>query len=241
MLKTSALKNLLIVDNDRILLNFLDRYLTVNDYSTTCASKGDEIPALLEKTRYDLIILDDIKPSNRSNFYWLKWIKQYYSYIPVIVMSPRVNEDYRLEGLLSGAKDYLIKPFREGELLIRIQNTLRPNKPVSLRHTVLSIGNLMIDMDKCSVIKDEESIKLTTLEANILKLLYLNAGAVLSRDEITEQVRGGQHRALDRSIDIHINRLRNKIENDPTSPKLIRTTRGKGYSFHLPEMSPSIV
>jgi len=177
VLKTNALKNLLIVDNDRILLNFLDRYLTVNDYSTTC----------------------------------------------------------------SGAKDYLIKPFREGELLIRIQNTLRPNKPVSLRHTVLSIGNLMIDMDKCSVIKDEESIKLTTLEANILKLLYLNAGAVLSRDEITEQVRGGQHRALDRSIDIHINRLRNKIENDPTSPKLIRTTRGKGYSFHLPEMSTSIV
>jgi len=213
--------------------------LTTNDYSTTCVDRGELVPALLEKTRYDLIITNDIQPANRSNFYWLKWIKQYYSFIPVIVMSTKVNEDYRLEGLLSGAKDYMIKPFREGELLIRIQNALRNNTGMSLRHTVVSIGNLMIDMDKCTIIKDDESIKLTSLEANILKLLYLNAGAILSRDEITEQVRGGQHRALDRSIDIHINRLRNKIESTPSAPKLIRTTRGKGYSFHLPEMSTS--
>lgn len=232
--KKTQNKQLLVVEDDEILLSFLDKYLSLNNYDTECLSDGGNIPALLEKKRYDLVILDLMLPG-KSGIYWLRWLRRYHPYVPVIIISSQSGEDDRLCGLENGAHDYVIKPFREGELLIRVKNVLSAMPYFHRPKSTVQIGGMVLDMEKNSVSRDGHEVKLTVLEASILKLLYLNAGATLSRDDITEQVRGAKHNPLDRSIDIHINKLRKKIEEEPSNPTFIRTIRGKGYSFHMPE------
>lgn len=227
-------KHLLVVEDDEILSGFLDKYLRSNDYEPRCVLDGDEIPSILEKQRFDVVILDLMLPG-RNGLYWLKWIKQYHAYLPVVVISSKVGKDDRLVGLQAGAQDYVVKPFHEAELLIRIENIIKTSPRHNRQHFSVQLGqHIKLDLDKCRVFKDEEEIKLTVIEVNILKLLYINAGATLSRDDISEQIRGAKHHPLDRSIDIHINKLRKKIEEEPSKPVLIRTVRGKGYSLHIP-------
>lgn len=227
-------KHLLVVEDDEILSGFLDKYLLKNNYEPICILDGEAIQAALEKHRFDAIVLDLVLPG-RSGIYWLKWIKQYHPYLPVVVISAKTGEDDRLLGLESGAQDYIVKPFHSAELLIRIENILKNSPRHSRRQRSVQAGNITLELGKNRIFKDGEEIKLTVIEVNILKLLYINAGATLSRDDISEQIRGAKHHPLDRSIDIHINKLRKKIEEDPAKPALIRTIRGKGYSFHLPE------
>ncbi len=223
-----------MVEDDEILLGFLDKYLSKNNYETKCLSDGEELPVILEKQRYHLVILDLMLPG-KNGIYWLKWLRRYHPYIPVIIISSKSSEDDRLHGLENGAHDYIIKPFREGELLIRLENVLRSMPYFHRPKSTVQVGDITLDMDKNCVFRDGDEVKLTVLEASILKLLYLNAGATLTRDDINEQIRGAKHHPLDRSIDIHINKLRKKIEENPSNPAFIRTIRGKGYSFHMPE------
>lgn len=227
-------RHILVVEDDEILSGFLDKYLLKHEYQPVCIADGDLIPSTLEKQRFDAVVLDLVLPG-RSGLYWLKWIRQYHSYMPVVIISSKIGEDDRLMGLKAGAQDYVVKPFHEAELLIRIENILRSAPRNSRQHFSVQIGHIRLDLDKCRVFKNDKEIKLTVIEVNILKLLYINAGATLSRDDISEQIRGAKHHPLDRSIDIHINKLRKKMEDEPSKPVLIRTTRGKGYSFHLPE------
>lgn len=228
-------KHILVVEDDEILSGFLDKYLLGNKYEPVCILDGDQVPGILESRRFDLVVLDLMLPG-RSGLYWLKWIRQYHVYLPVVIISSKVDKDDRLLGLKAGAQDYVTKPFHAAELLIRIENILKTSIRHSRQHFSVQVGqHIKLDLDKCRVFKNDDEIKLTVIEVNILKLLYINAGATLSRDEISEQIRGAKHHPLDRSIDIHINKLRKKIENEPSKPELIRTIRGKGYSLHLPE------
>lgn len=227
-------KHLLVVEDDEVLSAFLDKYLIRNGYQPVCIHGGNEIPKAFETKRFDAVILDLMLPG-KSGLYWLKWLRQYHSHVPVIIISSKATEDDRLEGLEAGARDYVIKPFHENELLIRIKNILRNPPRQNRHHFAIALGDIKLELDKYRVYKNGEEIKLTEIEINILKLLYLNAGATLSRDDISEQIRGAKHNPLDRSIDIHINKLRKKMEHEPSKPQLIQTIRGKGYSFKLPE------
>ena len=227
-------KQVLVVEGDEILSGFLDKYLSKNNYEPVCISSGDEIQATLEKYRFDIVVLD-FTLAGKGGLYWLKWIKQYHAYLSVVVISSRVGEDDRLSGLRAGAQDYIIKPFHAAELLIRIENVLRGAPRYSCRRGTIQVGHVTLELGKNRVFRGGEEVKLTMIEVNILKLLYINAGATLSRDDISEQIRGAKHHPLDRSIDIHINKLRKKIEKNSSSPALIRTIRGKGYSFQMPE------
>lgn len=235
MLQKHVLKKLLIVDDDEILQNFLSRYLLETCYAAECLLDGSCLPATLDKLRVDLIVLD-VELPQKDGLYWLKWLRQYHPHIPVIIASVRSNEHERLLGLEYGARDYLVKPFQCKELLIRIENILGNNIP---KHNskVITIGDWLLDTQTCTVIKEGVEIKLTSLETSILKLLYINGGAPVSRDEIMAQIRGISHNPLDRSIDIHINKLRKKIEVNPALPTYICTVRGKGYLLHIPELS----
>ena len=150
--------------------------------------------------------------------------------------SVRSNEHDRLAGLEQGARDYLVKPFQCKELLLRIENILGSTQPKS-NSTLLRIGELELDTHACTIVNGHKEIKLTLLETSILKLLYINSGAPVSRDDIMAQVKGTSHNPLDRSIDIHINKLRKKIETNPATPQYIRTVRGKGYRLHLAELT----
>lgn len=227
-------KQVLVAERDEILSGFLDRYLSENNYEPVCIFNGDEIQTTLERHRFDIVVLDSML-ADRSGLYWLKWIKQYHSYLSVVLISSRAGEDDRLSGLRAGAQDFVIKPFHAAELLIRIENILKGSPRYSCRQGTVQAGHVTLELGKNRAFRGGEEVKLTVIEVNILKLLYINAGATLSRDDISEQIRGVEHHPLDRSIDIHINKLRKKIEEDPSNPLLIRTIRGKGYSFQVPD------
>lgn len=228
-------KTVLIIDDDEILQCLLHKYLTAQHFCVRSLSDGQDLPSLLSKNRVDLIVLDVMLPT-KNGIYWLKWLNQYHAHIPVIVASVKSNEYDRLVGLESGARDYLVKPFQHKELLIRIENILVAGSPQK-NGRILQIGELKLDTETGTVLKGDCAIKLTQLETDILKLLHINSGAVLSRDDIMGQTRGTLHNPLDRSIDIHINKLRKKIEDNPAEPTYIRTVRGKGYRLHIPEWS----
>lgn len=230
-------KTLLVVDDDEIMQCLLHKYLATHYFSTKFLSDGNGLPVLLGKNRVDLIILDVILP-DKSGIYWLKWLRQYHAHIPVVIASAKANEDDRLIGLENGAKDYLIKPFQCKELLIRIENILCANGSSDNDSRFIQIGGLNLDTETGTVVKNDCNIKLTQLETDILKLLHINIGAVISRDDIMGQIHGTIHNPLDRSIDIHINKLRKKIEDNPAEPIYIRTVRGKGYRLHIPEFVP---
>ena len=228
-------KHILIVDDDDILQDFLRKYLSSKHYQTECLADGYNLPTLLDKTRIDLIVLD-IELPGKDGIYWLKWLRHYYSHIPVIIASVKTSEHDRLIGLEHGARDYLVKPFQCKELLIRIENILGGRQPLE-DYKIIRFGGIELDTENCLLLKVGQDIKLTLLETNILKLLYINNGATVSRDDIMAQVRGTSYNPLDRSIDIHINKLRKKIEDDPANPAYIRTVRGKGYRLHIPNIS----
>jgi len=232
ILQKNTTRTLLVVDDDEVMQHTLQKYFASQFFSTKNLYAGSELPTLLKKNRIDLIVLDVMLP-DKSGFYWLKWLRMYHAHIPVIMASAKTDQDDRLMGLENGARDYLVKPFQYKELLIRIENILGASAPAN-DEKLITIGDLKLDTVMFTVDKNGYEIKLTELETDILKLMHINSGAVISRDEIMMQVRGTQHNPLDRSIDIHINNLRKKIEDRPAEPTYIRTVRGKGYRLHIP-------
>lgn len=240
MLQKHAIKKLLIVDDDVILQNFLLRSLASTGYMADCLTDGGLLPSILQTKRIDLIILD-VELPNRDGYYWLKWLQHYHPQIPVIMASVRGNEHERLAGLEIGARDYLLKPFQFKELLIRIENILGSGLQSKNDSRFVPMGCWQFDTHTGTLMQEERKVKLTAVEASILKLLYINEGSAVSRDEIMEQTRGSNYNPLDRSIDIHINKLRKKIEADPSAPVCIYTVRGKGYRLQLSNLSEELI
>jgi DNA-binding response OmpR family regulator len=225
-------KNLLIIDDDCIQGVFLKKILSRKGYDIAYACDGESIPKKIVEKRTNMVILG-ISLKGKDGFYWLSWLQQYYPHIPVIIASSIHLLDDRLLGLKMGARDYLTKPFHVNELLIRIENIFNYSF-INKASKKIKIGDFILDTMANCVLKKDCVTKLTVLEVNILKLLYLNAGAVLTRDDIMEHVRGVKHNPLDRSIDVHINKIRKKIEPDPAHPTYIHTIRGKGYCLQNP-------
>lgn len=228
-------KKLLVIESDKGLLNDLQKCLGQNGSHVDGYVQGEVLPALLERqqSRFDLVVLDAGLPGE-NGFYWLKWLQQYHVHLPVIITSECFCEKKRLSALEHGAWDYVLKPFRERELSIRIENILgKQVHDVNSSHH-LRIGDVRVDVEKHYAMRDGRKISLTQLELKIIKLLYLNVGKPLSRSEIMAQIHGIRFNPMDRSIDIHINKLRKKIEVNPSKPVYILTVRGKGYSLQLP-------
>jgi DNA-binding response OmpR family regulator len=194
----------------------------------TSISSSNDIIKTLDKLDINLIIFD-IVIYNKKAIYWLKWLKSYHPYIPTIISSNNLCKESRLNILEQGAYDYILKPFLEKELLIKIDRVINSTQ-IRCKYQNINIGNLVFNTrTNCIVINGSKEVRLTGLESDILKLLCLKSGNILSRDDIMEQTKGVKHNPLDRSIDIHINSLRKKIEEVPSSPQYIHTVRGKGY------------
>lgn len=228
MMRGSIRKQLVLVEDDEVLCNLLKECLQQEGYCVITLSAGEGIPGVMKHSSPVLIVLDLMLPG-KNGIYWLEWLKAYYPAIPVIIMSAKAQAHERLQGLELGAKDYLVKPFYDKELLIRVDNLLSALSGGSGGELV-RIGRLTLDRVNCKVITDEgREIALTVVEFKILQMLCLNAGILVSREDLVEQLLEIPYNPINRTIDTHISRIRAKIEIDPATPAYIRTVRGKGY------------
>lgn len=213
-----------------MLNEFLKHYLSQQtSYQITLVEKGDDIVGVLKKNNIDLIVLDIIM-AGHDGLYWLKWLKTYHPHIPVILMSSKQQADTRIQGFELGAEDYIMKPIAPREVLLRIQRTLKQYQKTS---ELVHIGEYTFDLSKKHLSHNEATIHLTDREERLLALFCSNPNQVFTRDDISISLTGLPHNPIDRSIDIYINRLRNKIEENPRKPKYLKTVRGQGYCLYL--------
>ena len=227
----------LIVDDEATIRRILETRLKLSGYQVDIAIDGEDAIEKFNTCHPDVVILDIMLPKI-DGFAVCKEIRSY-SEVPVIILSAVTDVQDRIKGLEMGADDYVTKPFTPNELEARIRAVLRrvTDRPVEQMpgnpNNVLAIGNLKVDTNKRQVYKNNERIRLTGMEFNLLELLVSNSGKPFSRAEILQQVWSypADHRIDTRVVDVHISRLRSKLEEDPTNPELILTARGTGYMF----------
>jgi len=218
----------LIIDDDIKLNRLLTKYLSGFDYQVETVTHPQEGLKAIRKNSPDLIILDIMLP-DLNGFEVCKTIRQSHS-IPIIMLTARGEVTDRIVGLELGADDYLSKPFEPRELVARIQSVLRRGSRES-KPEVKELGGLNIDFSKRTATLHNTPVDLTTMEFELLKLLVTNTGVVLDRDRIIEELRGIEWDAFNRSVDILMSRLRQKLNDDPKHPSFIKTIWGTGYMF----------
>jgi len=219
---------LLIIDDDEKLNKLLTDYLGKMGFEVLSATLPSQGLEKLEREAPDLVILDVMLPE-MDGFEVCRTIRQS-STIPVIMLTARGEVMDRVVGLEIGADDYLPKPFEPRELVARIQSVLRRVQAKN-KSGVKNIGSLSIDFHKLEVTVDDKPAGLTSSEFECLALLVNNSGKVLNRDQIIEQLRGIEWDAFNRSVDITMSRLRQKLGDDPKNPRFIKTIWGTGYLF----------
>lgn len=221
-------QRILIIDDDRKLNGLLQDYLTPFGFEVLAAADPAEGLGKFRAQSPELIVLDIMLPG-MSGFEVCKLIRQE-SGVPIIMLTARGEVADRIVGLELGADDYLAKPFEPRELVARIQAVLRRSLEAP-RLQARSYGRLTIDFERRVVLLDEQPLLLTTNEFAALALLIRNAGRVLDRDQILQSLRGIDSEAFNRSVDITISRLRQKLGDDPQKPSFIKTVWGTGYVF----------
>jgi DNA-binding response OmpR family regulator len=218
----------LIIDDDEKLNQLLEEYLAKHSIKTLSAVNPREGFKLFHENSPDLLILDVMLPE-MDGFEILKQIRQT-SAVPVIMLTARGDVTDRVVGLELGADDYLPKPFEPRELAARIQSVLRRTQKTGPTGTLESEG-LVLDLIRLTAHLNEQPLNLTTNEFEVLSLLMRQAGRVLNRDQIMEELRGLEWDAFNRSIDVTVSRIRQKLGDDPKNPGFIKTIWGAGYKF----------
>ena len=221
---------ILIIEDDARLAAMVSEYLAESGFRVTARETGAEGLAALQREPFDALILDVMLP-DRDGFALCSEIRAA-SDIPVLMLTARGEATDRVVGLELGADDYLPKPFNPRELLARVRAILRRRKgAVGGSGDALRFGRLEIDRGARTVRVDGDERPLTSHQFDLLVALADHAGRVLSREHIMDLLRGEALEAFDRSIDVHISRIRSAIEDDPRKPRRIITVRGAGYVF----------
>jgi len=214
--------NILIVDDDDKIRNLLKDYLTENHYIVSTAEDAIQAKERLKIIKFDIIILDVMMPG-QDGYDLTKEIKKD-SKVPIILLTAKGEVENRIKGLELGADDYLGKPFEPKELLLRIQNILTKKNKVDLK-SQYNIGRAQVDLNKMTITLAEKIKKINNSEKKVLMEMLANPGTTYSRDEIGKISGISQ----ERSIDVMITRLRQKLEINPKNPKFLQTIRGAGY------------
>ena len=221
-------QRILVIDDDRKLNRLLKQYLGDFGYRViTAVDPGRGLQKLKDRAP-DLVILDIMLPGT-TGFEVCREIRQR-STVPIIMLTARGEPSDRIVGLELGADDYIPKPFEPRELVARIQAVLRR---VEGRVTAgeLTFGGLRIDLDRRMAWLDAAPVELTTSEFTVLALMARNPGKVMDRDRILQELRGMDSDAFNRTVDITMSRLRQKLQDDPKAPRFIKTVWGTGYVF----------
>ena len=222
-------ERLLIIDDDARLAAMVSDYLVAAGFAVDRRLTGRDGLAALERATYDAVILDVMLP-DLDGFEVCRLIRAR-AQTPILMLTARGDELDRIVGLEIGADDYLPKPFNPRELQARIRAIMRRGRAPSLADGALRFGRLQIDRESRTVRVDGEEKVLTSHQFDLLAALAENAGRVLNRERLMDLVKGEELDAFDRSIDVHISRIRSAIEDDPKHPRRIITVRGAGYVF----------
>jgi len=219
---------ILIIDDDEKLVDLLKDFLTNFGFQITAALHPQEGLDLLRKGSFDLIILDVMLP-DMDGFEVCKQVRKDSS-IPIVMLTARGDVMDKVVGLEIGADDYLAKPFEPRELVARIQSVLRRTGSAS-NSSICQFGDLTINLNNHEVKKNGDPITLTSTEFQLLQLFIQHPDEVLSRDLIMESVQGIEWESYNRSVDVLVSRLRQKLGDDPKHPRYLKTIWGSGYLF----------
>lgn len=223
-------KHLLVVDDDREFRELLQRYLSDSGFAVTTANDGAEMVQQLRRQVFDLVILDLMLPGDDG--LTLTRVLRQEGDVPVIMLSAKGDDVDRIIGIEMGADDYLAKPFNPRELLARIRSLLRRSQAAGQQKmSHYTFAHFRVDLTTRELFSNGEPMELTGGEFMLLKIFLENPEATLTRDELTQRLKGYERHPSDRSIDVQITRLRKKLEPDPAKPVFIRTLWGKGYMF----------
>ena len=214
--------HILVVDDDDRIRDLVKEYLIENNFAVSTSNSSEEAKIKLDYFKFDLIVLDVMMPG-QNGFELTKEIKKNLS-VPIILLTAKGEVESRIEGLELGADDYLGKPFEPKELLLRIKNIIKKNTKIDLKK-INKIGEAKVDLNKMSIKLKNKTSKINNVEKKVLVEMLANPGKTYSRLQIGEISNISQ----ERSIDVMITRLRQKIEINPKSPKYLQTIRGAGY------------
>ena len=218
-----------MIEDDRRLADMVADYLSEHALDVRTAETGADGMAAVEREHFDAVLLDVMLP-DADGFELCRRIRRD-SGVAVIMLTARGDETDRIVGLELGADDYLPKPFNPRELLARLRAVLRRGAHHTGDDDTLSFGALEIDAAAREVRRNGRRCDLTPYQFDIVLTLARDAGRVLSRDQLMERLRGGEAGPFDRSIDVHVSRIRSAIESDPKHPRHLLTVRGSGYVF----------
>jgi two-component system response regulator MtrA len=219
---------ILVVEDDAAIASMIDLVLRTNDYETVLCGRGDQAVAAFHDSNPDLILLDIMLPG-RNGFEVAKEIRTE-SDVPIVMLTAKTETEDIIRGLEnSGADDYITKPCPPRVLLARIRARLR----VHDQHPI-EIGDIVLDLKGHKVLRNGEEIQLTPTEFELLKHLALNPGTVFNRERLLRDVWKYRHAADTRLVNVHVQRLRSKIERDPEHPEIVLSVRGVGYKAGFP-------
>ncbi|MHB8914381.1 MAG: response regulator [Thiobacillus sp.] len=223
-----------VTDDDPGIRELLAEYLGTQGYHVQTAESAEALDTLLADKRPDLLVLDWMMPGE-DGLSVARRLRAQPGFPPIIMLSAKGEDIDRIIGLEVGADDYLPKPFNPRELLARVRAVLRRRLPAeeatSGNSQIVKFGPFAANLDARTLSRDGAEIILTGGEYELLEIFVTHANRALSRDWLMDQLRGFERDPFDRSIDVRVNRLRKKIEDDPAHPAYIRTQRGQGYMF----------
>lgn len=223
----AQLPHILVVDDDIRLRELLRRYLADREFLVTTAAHAAEARAMLEFLTFDLMILDIMMPGE-NGLELARNLRRDAWTMPILLLTARGESDDRIAGLETGADDYLPKPFEPRELVLRIGAILRRAAPPARRDALpeIRLGKWRFDSARDELRAGDDFMRLTEMEASLLRILAAEPGVAISREQLAERSKANVN---DRTIDVQITRLRRKIEADAKAPRYIVTVRGEGY------------
>ncbi len=226
------MKKVLVVDDEKLIVKGIKFSLEQDEMTVTAAYDGEEALELAKNNDFDIILLDVMLPG-LSGFEVCQAIREF-SDVPIIMLTAKGDDMDKILGLEYGADDYITKPFNILEVKARIKAIIRRNhkkSPAKEEPKQLVEGDMTIDLDSRRVSIAGQEINLTAKEFNILTLLLFHPNKVYSRDDLLKEIWGSDALGDGRTVDVHVRRLREKIESNPGDPKYIQTKWGVGYYF----------
>jgi DNA-binding response OmpR family regulator len=225
------------VDDEKMIVKGLRFSLQQDGYEVECAYDGEEALGMIRERQYDIVLLDVMLPK-LSGFEVLQQVREF-SDVPVIMLTARGDDMDKILGLDYGADDYVTKPFNplevKGRIKAIIRRTSRARKAEEVKENIIEVGDLRMDLDNRRVTLSDKEINLTSKEFELLELLATHAGKVYSRAMLLQMVWGKDNPGDVRTVDVHIRRLREKIEHNASEPKYVQTKWGVGYYFRSHE------